>query len=101
MGLEYAVLDALHAESVILCVAEDGVPAKITYRLAWNQNWELISANIQTEQENAFSTLDLRTDEKDAGELQMENGCTMLMVVSTSIYGRLHLPTVFLYAAVR
>lgn len=80
-GLEYAVLDALHAESVILCVAEDGMPAKISYRLTWNQSWELISADIQTEQENAFSTLDLRTDGKgcwrtaDGKRLHDVDGC--------------------------
>jgi hypothetical protein len=61
-GLEHLLLGAGTADSVVLAFDEDRAPLRLTYRLAWDEAWQLHEADLAIAVHGAPRSLRLRTD---------------------------------------
>jgi hypothetical protein len=62
VGLEHLMLSKQSADSVVLaCDAEHGL-LRFTYRLAWDDSWQLRGAELDVFAEGASRSMTLRTD---------------------------------------
>lgn len=62
VGMEHLALSAHAAESDILGIDEDGAPFRMRYQLAWNERWELMTAQLFAYQNGVSRSLSLRAD---------------------------------------
>ena len=61
-GLEHVVLAEGHANSVLLAIAEDGEPFRLSYRLAWDQRGRIRQADLEVRKGLEQRSLELRAD---------------------------------------
>jgi len=61
-GLEHLVLAEHSADSVVLAYDEEHGPLRITYRLTWDDAWQLRDAEVGVITERATRSLALHTD---------------------------------------
>ena len=64
VGLEHLLLTELAADSVVLAFDDERGPFRLTYRLTWNESWQLRDAELVLATERASRSLTLRTDGK-------------------------------------
>ncbi|HEY6559937.1 MAG TPA: putative glycolipid-binding domain-containing protein [Polyangiaceae bacterium] len=62
IGLEHLLLTERAADSVVLAFDEQQSPFRLTYRLAWNESWQLREAELLVATERATQSLHLQTD---------------------------------------
>jgi uncharacterized protein len=64
LGLEHLLLTPGMVESVILAIDEDGEAFRLAYRLLWDEDWQLHSADLSLAKGATSRLLSLRTDGK-------------------------------------
>lgn len=62
VGLEHLLLAERAADSVILAFDEDRGPFRLTYRLTWDEAWQLRDAELTLATESSTRSLSLQTD---------------------------------------
>jgi hypothetical protein len=62
VGLEHLILHERAADSVVLAVDEERGPFRLTYRLAWDDAWQLREAELVLATDVSTQSLSLRTD---------------------------------------
>lgn len=62
IGLEHLLLTECAADSVVLAFDEQQGPFRLTYRLAWNESWQLREAELRVVTDRATQSLHLQTD---------------------------------------
>ena len=62
VGLELLVLTDRSADSVILAIDEDEGPFRLSYRLVWDEHWQIREADLTTTIGADRRSLSLRTD---------------------------------------
>src|SRR5262245_6466607 len=62
VGLEHLLLAERAADSVILAYDEEHGPFRLTYRLTWDDTWQLRSAELGITTERSSRSLTLQTD---------------------------------------
>lgn len=62
VGLEHLLLDERVADSVVLAFDEERGPFRLTYRLTWDESWQLREADLVVATERSTTSLNLRTD---------------------------------------
>jgi uncharacterized protein len=62
IGLEHLLLTERAADSVVLAFDEQQDSFRLTYRLAWDESWQLRDAELLVATERATRSLHLRTD---------------------------------------
>jgi len=62
VGLEHLLLDDRAADSVVLAVDEERGPFRLTYRLAWDDEWQLREAELAVATAVSTQSLSVRTD---------------------------------------
>jgi hypothetical protein len=62
IGLEHLVLTERAADSVVLAFDETHGPFRLTYRLTWDESWQLREADLFVATERATQSLHLRAD---------------------------------------
>ena len=62
VGLEHLLIDDRTADSVVLAVDEERGPFRLTYRLAWDDAWQLREAELVVATDGSTQSLSLRTD---------------------------------------
>jgi hypothetical protein len=70
IGLEHLLLAEKTADSVVLAIDEERGPFRLVYRLRWNTEWQLHSAELSVATERFFHSIALQTD----GEGRWRNG---------------------------
>lgn len=61
-GLEHLLLKERAADSVVLAFDEERGPFRLTYRLTWDESWQLRNAELVLATERSTRSLTLRTD---------------------------------------
>ena len=64
-GLEHLLLSERAADSVILAFDEEHGPFRLTYRLAWDESWQIREADLVVATERGIRSLNLRTDSRN------------------------------------
>ncbi|MCM5680045.1 putative glycolipid-binding domain-containing protein [Schlegelella sp. S2-27] len=72
VGLEHLLLSPGAADSVVLAIDEDQGPFRLTYRLGWDDAWQLRHAGLKVVTELFTHSLHLETD--GAGHWRDERG---------------------------
>ena len=62
VGLEHLLLTDHVADSVVLAFDEEHGPFRLTYRLAWNESWQLRDAELVLNTERSTRSLTLQAD---------------------------------------
>lgn len=62
VGLEHLLLEERVADSVVLAFDEEHGPFRLTYRLTWDESWQLRDAELVVSAEGSTRSLSLRTD---------------------------------------
>jgi uncharacterized protein len=62
VGLEHLLLTEQVADSVILAFDQEHGPFRLTYRLAWNESWQLRDAELVLKTERSTRSLSLQAD---------------------------------------
>ncbi|MGC4043064.1 MAG: putative glycolipid-binding domain-containing protein [Armatimonas sp.] len=62
IGLEHLILGEGTADSVVLAFDETQGPFRLTYRLTWNEHWQLKVAELVLDTEHLTRSLYLQTD---------------------------------------
>lgn len=62
VGLEHLLWAEREADSVVLAFDEAQGPFRLTYRLAWDESWQLRSAELAVATERSRQLLSLQTD---------------------------------------
>jgi hypothetical protein len=62
VGLEHLLLAEHMADSVVLAFDEEHGPFRLTYRLAWNESWQLGDAELVLATGRSTRSLSLQTD---------------------------------------
>ena len=62
VGLEHLLLAQLAADSVVLAYDEEHGPFRLTYRLNWDDSWQLRDAELNLTTERSSRSLTLQTD---------------------------------------
>lgn len=62
VGLEHLLLTEREADSVVLAFDEERGPFRLTYRLAWDERWQLRNADLVLATERSSRSLNLQTD---------------------------------------
>src|SRR5262249_50527784 len=62
LGLEHLLLAERMADSVVLAFDEEHGPFRLTYRLTWNESWQLRDAELLLTTERFTRSLSLETD---------------------------------------
>jgi hypothetical protein len=62
VGLEHLRLSEHLADSVVLAFDEEHGPFRLSYRLAWDESWRLLEAELVVVTERSTRLLSLRTD---------------------------------------
>ena len=81
VGLEHLVLAERSADSVVLAYDEEDGPFRLTYRLNWDDSWQLRDAELDLTTERSTRSLTLHTDgqghwrDGDARSLAELDGC--------------------------
>lgn len=80
-GLEHLLLGEREADSVVLALDEAQGPFRLTYRLAWNESWQLREAELVVVTHLGRRSLSLRADGRgqwrrgDGGAIPGLDGC--------------------------
>lgn len=61
-GLEHLLLAERMADSVVLAFDEKHAPFRLSYRLTWDESWQLHSAGLTVTTERSTRSLNLQTD---------------------------------------
>jgi len=61
-GLEHLLLTEGHADSVVLAFDESAGPFRLTYRLHWDETWQIRDAELVVTTEQATRSLSLHTE---------------------------------------
>lgn len=72
VGLEHLLLTERVADSVVLAFDEEHGPFRLTYRLIWNESWQLHDAELVLTTERSTQSLSLQTD--GLGHWRYSNG---------------------------
>jgi hypothetical protein len=75
VGLEHLLLTGNTADSVVLAIDDERGPFRLVYRLNWNDEWQLRSAELEVSTDQFTRTLHLETDGR--GHWLDGNGQTM------------------------
>jgi hypothetical protein len=81
VGLEHLLLAGRAADSVILAFDEDHGAFRLSYRLSWDESWQLRRAQLVVEVERETRSLTLQTDgqghwrDGDDGSIPELDGC--------------------------
>ena len=81
VGLEHLLLAEREADSVVLAFDEEDGPFRLTYRLTWNESWQLSDAELVVATERSTRSLCLQTDgqghwqHSDGRTIEELNGC--------------------------
>jgi hypothetical protein len=81
VGLEHLLLAERVADSVVLAFDEEHGPFRLTYRLTWNEAWQLRDAELVVASERSTRALCLQTDGQghwrhgDGGSIDELDGC--------------------------
>lgn len=70
IGLEHLLLTEISADGVVLGIDEERGPFRLVYRLSWDTEWQLHSAELSLATERSSHSITLRTD----GKGRWENG---------------------------
>jgi hypothetical protein len=62
VGLEHLLLAEHGADSVVLAFEEEHGPFRLTYRLSWDESWQLRDAELVVATERSTQSLSLQTD---------------------------------------
>jgi hypothetical protein len=62
VGLEHLLLTENTADSVVLAIDDERGPFRLVYRLNWNDEWQLRSAELVVSTDHLTHTLHLETD---------------------------------------
>lgn len=62
VGLEHLLLAERVADSVVLAFDEEHGPFRLTYRLTWDESWQLRDAELVVATDRSTRTLSLQTD---------------------------------------
>jgi len=62
VGLEHLLLTEHAADSVVLAFDDERGPFRLTYRLTWDESWQLRDAELVLATERSTRSLTLRTD---------------------------------------
>ncbi|MBD1853927.1 putative glycolipid-binding domain-containing protein [Cyanobacteria bacterium FACHB-502] len=62
IGLEHLLLTEHTADSVVLAFDEEHGPFRLTYRLRWNESWQLRTADLVVAMQHSTKSLSLQTD---------------------------------------
>ena len=62
VGLEHLLLTEGVADSVVLAFDEEKGPFRLTYRLTWDESWQLREAELAVAAEGSIRSLSLQTD---------------------------------------
>jgi hypothetical protein len=62
VGLEHLLLTERMADSVVLAFDEEGGPYRLSYRLRWDESWQLRDAELVVATERSSRALSLQTD---------------------------------------
>jgi hypothetical protein len=62
VGLEHLLLAERVADSVVLAFDEEHGPFRLTYRLTWDESWQLRDAELVVATERSSRSLSLQTD---------------------------------------
>jgi hypothetical protein len=62
VGLEHLLLAEGVADSVVLAFDEEHGPFRLTYRLTWDESWQILDAELLLATENFSRSLNLQTD---------------------------------------
>jgi|RhiMetdeSRZDD1v2_1073273.scaffolds.fasta_scaffold31631_2 uncharacterized protein len=62
VGLEHLLLAERVADSVVLAFDEEHGPFRLTYRLTWNESWQLRDAELELTTARVTRSLSLQTD---------------------------------------
>jgi hypothetical protein len=62
VGLEHLLLSELAADSVVLALDEGHGPFRLTYRLTWDESWQLRDAELAVATGSFTRSLSLQTD---------------------------------------
>jgi hypothetical protein len=62
VGLEHLLLTGNTADSVVLAIDDERGPFRLVYRLNWNDEWQLRSAELVVSTDHYTRTLHLQTD---------------------------------------
>lgn len=62
VGLEHLLLSPGRANSIILAFDEEQQPFRLTYRLTWDELWQLRDAELEVSTEHGVRSLSLHTD---------------------------------------
>jgi uncharacterized protein len=81
VGLEHLLLTRHSADSVVLAIDDERGPFRLTYRLKWDDSWQLRDAELVVATERSTQSLRLQTDGKgdwrdgDNRPMSALNGC--------------------------
>lgn len=81
VGLEHLLLSERVADSVVLAFDEEHGPFRLTYRLTWDESWQLRDAELVLATERFTRSLNLQTDGqghwryRDGRTIDDLNGC--------------------------
>ena len=81
VGLEHLLLAERAADSVVLAVDEEHGPFRLTYRLTWDDSWQLRDAELALATERFTRSLSLQTDglgcwrHRDGRAIDALDGC--------------------------
>ena len=82
VGLEHLLLTERAADSVVLAIDDERGPFRLTYRLTWDESWQLRDAELVLATERSTQSLTLQTDGRghwrdgDDRALDALDGCT-------------------------
>lgn len=62
VGLEHLILGDRTADSIVLALDEEQGAFRLSYRLTWNETWQLCEADLAVATEHSSKSLSLRTD---------------------------------------
>jgi uncharacterized protein len=75
VGLEHLILAERVADSIVLAFDEERGPFRLSYRLVWDQSWQIGDAALAVATERSTHSLRLRTDGK--GHWRHDDGRTI------------------------
>ena len=81
VGLEHLLLAEGRADSVVLAYDDEHGPFRLTYRLTWNESWQLREADLVIATTSFTRSLNLQTDgqghwqHRDGGAIDDLDGC--------------------------
>lgn len=68
VGLEHLLMTEMNADGVILSIDDERGPFRLAYRLTWDAEWQLHSAELSLSIERSSRSIALRTDGKGRWE---------------------------------